>query len=262
MPRTKRFVPASSSATFNSTFQIETAACSSAALDFAHTLFAPMHYTAGYAYPLIVWLHGRGSDERQLQRVMPLISMRNFVAVAPRGLRVTVAAQPEKEGFGWEQADDHISQAEQRVFEAVEMTGRKLHIEPRRVFLVGFDRGGTMAFRLAMNHPERFAGVVSIDGAFPSGRTPFGKLVSARRLGMFLITGRGSSEYPADEVCENLRLFHSAGLSVTLRQYPCGHKLTPQMLADVNRWIIEQITPPPSQTAESSDNCVADDRFG
>ena len=107
------------------------------------------------------------------------------MAVAPRGLRVTVAAQPEKEGFGWEQADDHISQAEQRVFEAVEMTGRKLHIEPRRVYLVGFDCGGTMAFRLAMNHPERFAGVVSIDARLPLRRTPFGKLVSARRLAVF-----------------------------------------------------------------------------
>lgn len=261
MPRTRHFVSASSSHSIKSNFQIDSASCSSAALDFAHTLFAPMHYAAGYAYPLIVWLHGRGNDERQLQRVMPLISMRNFVAVAPRGLRVTLA-DPETEGFGWEQVDDHIAQAEQRVFEAVEMTGRKLHIAPRRVFLVGFDCGGTMAFRLAMNHPERFAGVVSIDGSFPSGRTPFGKLASARRLGVFLITGRGSSEYPADEVCENLRLFHSAGLSVTLRQYPCGHKLTPQMLADINRWIMEQITPPPSQTAESSDDCVADDRFG
>ena len=261
MPRTKRFVPASSSPTFNSTFQIETAACSSAALDFAHTLFAPMHYTAGYAYPLIVWLHGRGSDERQLQRVMPLIEHAELRGRGAAGLRVTVAAQPEKEGFGWEQADDHISQAEQRVFEAVEMTGRKLHIEPRRVYLVGFDCGGTMAFRLAMNHPERFAGVVSIDGA--SLRAHAVRQVGVRAaLGVFLITGRGSSEYPAGEVCENLRLFHSAGLSVTLRQYPCGHKLTPQMLADVNRWIIEQITPPPSQTAESSDDCVADDRFG
>ncbi len=262
MPRTKRFVAVSSAQTLSSTLQLDSAACSSAALEFAHTLFAPMHYTAGYAYPLIVWLHGRGNDERQLQRVMPLISMRNFVAVAPRGLRVSVSDQPEKEGFGWQQADDHIAQAEQRVFEAVEMAGRKLHIAPRRVFLVGFDCGGTMAFRLAMNHPERFAGVVSIDGPFPSGRTPFGKLVSARRLGVFLITGRGSREYPADEVCENLRLFHAAGLSVTLRQYPGGHKLTPQMLADVNRWIIDQITPPPSQTAESSDDCLADDCFG
>jgi hypothetical protein len=30
-------------------------------------------------------------------------------------------------------------------------------------------------------------------------------------------------------------------MSVTLRQYPCGHELSLEMLADANRWIMEQI---------------------
>ena len=30
-------------------------------------------------------LHGWGDDETQLKRVMPIVSMQNFVAVAPRG---------------------------------------------------------------------------------------------------------------------------------------------------------------------------------
>ena len=53
--------------------------------DTVYTLFAPLHYEPGYSYPLIVWLHGHGNDERQLVRIMPLVSMRNYVAVAPRG---------------------------------------------------------------------------------------------------------------------------------------------------------------------------------
>jgi hypothetical protein len=48
-----------------------------------------------------------------------------------------------------------------------------------------------------------------------------------------------------------LRLLHTAGLSVTLRQCPCGHELLPQMLADVNRWIMEQINPPPAAAVAS-----------
>ena len=39
-------------------------------------------------------------------------------------------------------------------------------------------------------------------------------------------------------------LFHAAGMSVTLRQYPCAQELSPQILRDVDRWIIEQITAP------------------
>jgi predicted peptidase len=39
--------------------------------------FAPEGYEANYAYPLVVWLHNAGGDERQLARVMPLVSTRN-----------------------------------------------------------------------------------------------------------------------------------------------------------------------------------------
>ena len=52
-----------------------------------------------------------------------------------------------------------------------------------------------------------------------------------------------SRSYPAAQVCNELRLFHSAGLCVTLRQYPCGDELTTLMLADMNRWIMEQVCP-------------------
>jgi phospholipase/carboxylesterase len=210
-----------------------------------------LHYTPGYAYPLLVWLHGRGSDERQLPRVMPQVSMQNYVAVAPRGLHLPQGEGAAHQGYGWLQSDDHIRHAEQRVFDSLEVAARKYHIDPRRIFLSGFDVGGTMALRLAMSHPDRFAGVISLCGGFPAGGTPFGNLIAARRLGIFLASGRASDDYPAAQVCEDLRLLHTAGLSITLRQYPCGQELMPQMLGDVNRWIMEQIKPPPAAGVES-----------
>ena len=88
-------------------------------------------------------------------------------------------------------------------------------------------------------------------GAFPSGGRPLGNLVAARRLGIFLAADRGSRQYPASQVCADLRLLHTAGLSVTLRQYPCGRHLIRQMLADVDRWIIDEITAPQTSCVES-----------
>jgi hypothetical protein len=39
-----------------------------------------------------------------------------------------------------------------------------------------------------------------------------------------------------------LRLFHSAGLSVTIRQYPGEDGLTVPMLTEMDRWIMERVT--------------------
>jgi hypothetical protein len=38
-----------------------------------------------------------------------------------------------------------------------------------------------------------------------------------------------------------LRLLHSAGCTVALRQYPGGDELTTGMLADINRWMMERV---------------------
>ena len=79
---------------------VQAAADTSAPLHLEHALLqtshqrgrtircAPLHYERNYAYPLVVWLHGPGDNERQLQRIMPLVSMRNFVSIGPRSAGV------------------------------------------------------------------------------------------------------------------------------------------------------------------------------
>ena len=230
-------------------FGVDSALLIPPARDTSRALLAPLHYEPNYGYPLLVWLHGPGSDERQLMRIMPVVSMRNYVAVAPRGL--PVAAGGGKETWGWSQSVEHVREAEQRIFECIEDAEQRFHVSPSRMFLAGVDCGGTMAFRVAMSHPARFAGVLSLGGCFPQGQKPFGQWTEARRLAVFLAAGRDSDEYPADKACDDLRLLHSAGMSViTFRQYAslqqCSSRreLAPQVLRDVDRWIIEQVTSP------------------
>lgn len=208
----------------------------------AHSLFVPLHYEQNYAYPLLVWLHGSGDSEAQLQRVMPLISMRNYAAVAPRGTEI--CGTPDRFGkqFDWSQQGPCIAEAEQRVLRCIEIAAARLNVHRRRVFLAGCGSGGTMAFRLAASMPGEFAGVLSFGGEFPKCSCPLSQLDDFRHLSVFLAHGRDAARYTTDHACDDLRLFHIAGLSVTLRQYPCGDELDPQMLLDADSWIMEQIT--------------------
>lgn len=218
-----------------SAFRIESAKYAPPSQSSPRALFIPLHYEPNYAYPLIVWLHGPNHDEGQLLRIMPVISARNYAAVAPRGCETGT-------GRGWEQTAEHIQQAEQRVYDSIEAACARVNVARNRIFLAGQDSGGTMAIRVAMNQPHRFAGVLSLGGPLPEGHAPFGRLTDVRRLQLLLAVGRDSLAYPARLVCENLRLLHAAGMLVTLRQYPCGHELTEGMLGDVDRWIMEQVT--------------------
>jgi phospholipase/carboxylesterase len=202
-----------------------------------HCLFTPQHYERNYAYPLLVWLHGPGDDERQVTRVMPLVSLRNYVAVGPRG----TSGAHDAGGFSWLQQSDHIALAEERVDAAVAAARRWLNVAPERIYVAGYACGGTMALRVALNRPERFAGALSIDGPLPANLRPFARLQAARKLHLLLAAGRQSRTYPEQEVCGNLRLLHAAGISLHLRLYPCADEVTEDMLGDMDRWIMEHV---------------------
>jgi len=204
-------------------------------------LFTPVHYEPNYAYPLVVWLHGPGDDESQLKRILPVLSLRNYVGVAIRGT-TQFAAASGKPGFAWAQTQPHVALADQRIVDAIGLAQGRLNISGRRIFLAGFDCGGTMALRLALAHPARFAGVLSLGGEFPVGGAPLAHLDDARRVPIFLACGRDSQRYPSAIVCDNLKLLHAAGMNLTLREYPGGHELSPRMLADMDRWIMDLVT--------------------
>jgi phospholipase/carboxylesterase len=220
-------------------------------LDQSAAIFMPMHYERNYSYPLIIWLHGPGDDENQLKRIMPLVSMRNFVAVGPRGPALTSSLESRPLRYGWTAGNGHLLCCEQRVFQALELARNKANIALDRVFLAGFDSGGTVAMQVALNNPTRFAGVLSLGGPFPRGRSALKRLAEARNLPVFLTSGRESEGYHEDHVCDDLRLLHSAGMAVALRLYPCGQELTTTMLEDMNRWIMEIVTAPTSSPASA-----------
>lgn len=203
-----------------------------------HAIFAPLHYERNYSYPLLVWMHGPGFDERQLQRLMPLISMRNYVAVAPRA---PWTYQPEG-GYCWQNNDQATTLAAQMVFDSVENISTQYNIARDRIFLAGYQCGGEVALRIGLQHPREFAGVISIGGAFPRDGSPLSRLSGARSLPMLIAHGEQSTIYPMDQMCEDLRLFHAAGLCVTLRQYPCGDEIHQRMLHDMDVWLMEQVT--------------------
>ena len=205
------------------------------------SIFAPIHYEPNYAYPLIIWMHGPGNDEGQLKRIMPLMSLRNYVGVAIRGTTPYVSGSG-KAGFAWAQSQPHVALAEQRVTEAIRLAQCRMNIASHRVFLAGFDCGGTMALRLGFAHPQRFAGVLSLGGEFPVGGAPLARLTEARRVPVFLACGRQSQRYPSAIVCDNLKLLHAAGMDLTLREYPGPHEISPRMLEDMDRWVMDIVT--------------------
>lgn len=224
-----------------------------------HSFFVPLHYEPNYAYPLLVWLHSPGENHAELKQIMPYVSMRNYVAVAPNWLKQSDGDQRLSSSDKADHDQHLIVETMYRVSECVSLAAKRFNIAANRVFLAGYDQGGTMAMRLGLAAPDRFAGVSSMGGPVPRGLNPLANLIEARRLPVMIAHGRHSQSYPISQICDELRLFHVAGLSLNLRQYPCGHELTTQMLSDLDAWMMQIVTGVES-TLSSSAGMPYDDR--
>jgi phospholipase/carboxylesterase len=209
-----------------------------AAVEARAQTFAPQGYEPGYAYPLLVWLHDAGSNERALPQVMKYVSVRNYVGVAPRG---GVGSEQRDGNRGWASDPDGVESAEQSVAHAIATARERFNVHAQRVFIAGLGQGGTMALRLALTRPEWFAGAASFDGALPRGNQPFSRINKARRVPLLLAASRHSERYRESRVCQDLALLHAAGCQVAVRQYPGGEDLTTAMLSDLDRWMMDRV---------------------
>ncbi len=196
-----------------------------------------MHYEKNYAYPLIVWLHSNGQDATQIQTAMLEMSMRNYVGIAPQS-----AIGNSATGYFWDQDAESIEMAHDAVAAAIDRACLRYNIAPQRIYLAGLRAGGTMAFRLAFERPDIFAGVMSINGPVPVEQAPLRDWSRCRQLPVFWAHGRGFEEFGQDQLCEQLKLLHIAGFSVTLRQYPRPDLLCGMTMSDMNRWVMENIS--------------------
>lgn len=188
-------------------------------------VFVPQAYEPGYPYPLLVWLPDRGGRAFELGRAMARVSLRNFIAVEPVGTT----------------AEADCGEA---VWDAIEAVRERLSVHADRVYLVGVGAGGTQAFRIACRQPEAFAGVVSLGGGFPLDEGLFARVAPLRRLPMLLCCRRDDDEAARVGIDRTLRLFHAAGATLALRMYPGCAPLSQPVLADVNRWLMEDICGP------------------
>lgn len=210
-------------------------------------LFGPESYEARYDYPLVVWLHSCFSSELELENVMPELSLRNYVSCAPRG---TSCCDADGKFFKWSHTAAGTAIAEEIIFEAIALAGRTFSVASDRIFLAGFGSGATMAWRIGLRYPQRFAGVVSICGDFPHQNQPLTNLHAARTLPALWMYGEDSETCGTDRVCESMSIMHSANLKADIRQYPCADDLLTNMLVDMNGWLMERITHQPASSGQ------------
>lgn len=237
----------------------------------AESCYVPQRYEPNYPYPMLVMLHSRGGDEQQMVRSASAMNWRNYVGLSLRGPE-SVVRRGQPIGFGWgpefarrdrdrsassgegrsdadrfrrrlaDESPDPVDVLEDSIFAAVRKTRRTLHVHSERIFLLGTGEGAAVAYRLGLTYPERFAGVVAINGWLPGNFRPLGRLKACRELKILVVHGEWNARARVETARRDVAILRAGGLKVAFQSYPCADRLTSPMLSDVDTWLINQCT--------------------
>ena len=190
--------------------------------------------------PLVVLLHGRGSNETDI------IALADHLPVGPTyaAVRAPIA---EGGGYAWFANRGIGRPVSESLADTMSWFRSWLDdVAPvgRPVVLVGFSGGAAFAGGLILDDPARYTGAAVLSGTLPFDA---GVPTTARRLaGMPVLVAHGDADtvIPRDLLERTWSYLHDgSGASVTGVRDPGGHGISAGVLAKLNDWLTGVSTP-------------------
>jgi len=204
--------------------------------DLPLSLHLPEPFEPRYHYPVVIWLHRDESNEEELHTVMPQISDQNYIGLAFRG--TSDDGQSPSGHFHWEASPEKQTELIEEIRETLTEMSRYFRLDLERIYVAGFDAGATVALELLLEAPELFAGAVALGGAIPPTESYSGRFRELSSKQVLLGWGRNELHLDADDCRQQTKRLENTGVLTESRLYDCGHELIPEMLKDIDRWLM------------------------
>jgi poly(3-hydroxybutyrate) depolymerase len=150
--------------------------------DMEYALFVPTTYAKEKKSPLIVALHGLGSNPQQIMKYRGLTDLaekHGYIVVAPMGYNSSGwygVKVPNKLGKGKDAPENLAELSEKDVMNVLALTRKEFNVDDNRLYLMGHSMGGGGTIHIALKNPDLFAALGPIAPAL------FGKPDSLEKI--------------------------------------------------------------------------------
>lgn len=199
--------------------------------------------TAAQDAPLVIFLHGYGSDERDLFGIKDDLS--------PDYTYLSVRAPLDVDGGGhkWFSQDTGVADYEGVTSDIdtsttllttfIQQATKKYDTQPDKVVLIGFSQGAMMTYQIGLQHPELVHGIAPLSGKILSALN--GRLKADDRLkGLKVFIGHGTADTRvAYTGATNARAaLEKLNVAPEFHAYPgLGHSISGKEVDDLNTWL-------------------------
>lgn len=196
--------------------------------------------------PLLVLLHGLGSNEQDLFSFAPYLDPRYFIISVRAPLTYGYG------GYAWFNIDfskgmpraniDQAMQSQRQFSDFLDEIMQEFQPHPDYVYLAGFSQGAIMSYATAFAHPKKLTGLVAMSGYILKETTPEGSLTSAhRKLKIFATHGSNDPVLPVFLGRSAANYLGQQKLDYEFKEYTMGHEVNQQCFADVKQWLDQRV---------------------
>lgn len=199
--------------------------------------------------PLLILLHGVGSNEQDLFGLVPYLDER-FTIVSVRapytrgpGSYAWFDVQFTPQGLVIDPAQAEASR--QMLLRFINEAVQAYQCDPQRVYLMGFSQGAIMSASVALSEPELIAGAVLMSGRILPEIKPL--IVPTERLAklpILVVHGVVDNVLPIHYGRASRDLLSELGVQLSYQEYPIGHNVSQESIQDISLWLSQQLDRP------------------
>ncbi len=193
--------------------------------------------------PLLVMLHGYGSNEQDLF---------SFANDLPDELLIVSARAPleiDYNGYAWYTIHfnsdstnfSDIPEAKEallKIADFIKGVKEKYKVDTKNTFLLGFSQGTILSTAYVINNPDKIQHVIALSGYVNTQllQDNFEKN-NFNNLDFFVSHGSVDQIIPVDLARKTPGFLNNLGIKNTYHEYHVGHGVAPQNFYDLNSWI-------------------------
>jgi phospholipase/carboxylesterase len=201
-------------------------------------------------FPTILALHGWGASAHDLIGLAPILHGGEALVLCPQG-SLALEIAPGMLGYGWfplssERPPDpeEFRQSAASVRRFLDAALQRYPVDRRKLVLLGFSQGGSIAYSLALAEPERFAGLVALSSWLPEELAVTAPGARLDGLQALIIHGSEDSLVPVALGQQSRDRLVKLGVSVAYREHPMDHEIRPEALRDLVEWLERKVFQP------------------
>jgi predicted esterase len=206
-----------------------------------YDVYAPSRLPA----PLLVALHGYGSNKGWMMREAREHAPEGFAVAALQGFHQHIKEPREKGGplrygFGWLTSfrpEDSVALHHRALAEMCDALVARGVARRASIFLMGFSQSCALNFRFAFTRRDILRGVIGICGGMP-GDWETSDIYGETRASVLYLSGARDEFYPPERVGSYGERLRARARDVETKVYEeAGHEFVPAMRADVRAWL-------------------------